>query len=105
MADLIQNLNVLVAEVQCATFVSFSHPNYALLASAAGIIKSVLERVLAGQLPQNLAADDIAPIEDTSNDWMPWIAQDFWDSEIDFWRNLAEHPTLAGTDAGLDGLL
>lgn len=103
MADVVQNLNVLVAEVETGAFVHFEHPNYALLARAAQTIKDVLSRVLCGEFSSNLVASEaIAQTFPAGRvDWMP----DSWDFEIDFWRNLAEHPTLVGVDSALDGLL
>lgn len=51
---------------------------------------------------QNEATDQyLAP---QPAEWIPW-GEDSWDFEIDFWRNLGEHPMLAGTEPTLDGLL
>lgn len=35
---------------------------------------------------------------DGSHIWEPYINMDTWDFEIDFWANLADHPTLISHD-------
>lgn len=104
-AEVFQNLSVLVAEVESGAFVSFEHPNYLLLSRAVQTIKSVLSRILSGEL-NNSTANEPAPRDVATEpaDWIPWNDQT-WDFEIDFWRNLAEHPMLAAGDPSLEGFL
>lgn len=69
-------------------------------------IKSVLSRVLSGDLQTNAKPNEatdqyLAPLP---TELLPW-GEDSWDLDIDFWRNLATHPMLAGTEPTLDGLL
>lgn len=107
LAEVIQNLNVLVAEVESGAFISFEHPNYCVLSHAAQTIKNVLGRMLSGEITNDPMTSNISAHTraDGQEDWMPWVAQDSWDFEIDFWRNLAEHPTLAELDSAISGLL
>ena len=114
MADVFQNLNVLVAEVDSGAFARPEHPNYVLLSDAVCTIKHVLSKVLSrdssrqSPVKSNIDAgnNNIDPLQAFSVDeWVPWDNQDSWDFETDFWRNLAEHPILAGVDTRVDGLL
>ena len=106
-AEVFQMLSVLVAEVESGAFVSFEHPNCVLLSRAVQTIKSVLSRVLSGELqtgstPNEAASQDVQQAQQA--DWIPWN-EESWDFEIDFWRNLSEHPMLNTADSTLDGIL
>ena len=106
-AEVVQSLNVLVAQVESGAFAPVEHPNYALLSHAGKTIKNVLGRVISGVPTSTEVASNVVPptSQASHDDWMPWVNQDAWDFEIDFWRNLAEHPTLAGMDPSLVGIL
>jgi hypothetical protein len=100
---MLQDLSVLVAEVRTGAFIQAGEPNFALFTRATQTIQILLNILMGGELapripeaepaplsPQNLPPDQ--PIED----WDPWINNDPWEFEIDFWANLAEHPSLQG---------
>lgn len=113
VARVIQDLNVIVAEVDNGALVHLEDPNYALLGRATATIKSLLGRVLARDLAGDLAghshaaaaaaaatttADHLLQVQVPSNeeDWMPWDNLYVQEFEEDFWANLAEHPFLTG---------
>ncbi|KFY41746.1 hypothetical protein V495_04814 [Pseudogymnoascus sp. VKM F-4514 (FW-929)] len=102
-SKMLQDLSVLVAEVRTGAFIQAGEPNFALFTRATQTIQILLNILMGGELapripeaeptplsPQNLPPDQ--PIDD----WDPWINNDPWEFEIDFWANLAEHPSLQG---------
>lgn len=99
-----QDLNVFAAEVEAGEFAYQELPNHAVLAEATRTIKSILGRVLFRDLESSLqiAADEVpgSSADLPEQEWFPWPNQDVLDFEMNFWLNLAEHPTLAGTSFG-----
>ncbi|KAF1979251.1 hypothetical protein BU23DRAFT_576901 [Bimuria novae-zelandiae CBS 107.79] len=101
-AQMIQDLNVLVAVVDAGVWIHPIDANYALLSRATLTIKSLLRRLLikdARQLPgpveTNPSLSDLAA--PSSANWNLWDNQHLQDFEVDFWLNLAEHPFLTET--------
>ncbi|OBT83805.1 hypothetical protein VE02_08659 [Pseudogymnoascus sp. 03VT05] len=102
-SKMLQDLSVLVAEVRTGAFIQAGEPNFALFTRATQTIQILLNILMGGELgpkiteaeptpllPQQLPSD--LPIDD----WDPWINNDPWKFEIDFWANLAAHPSLQG---------
>ncbi|PNS15967.1 hypothetical protein CAC42_4368 [Sphaceloma murrayae] len=98
MSRVVQDLQVIVAQVETGALVHFQDANYALLDAATRTIKSLIDRAITGKLPQraepttDISTDDL-PIE---NDpfMSTWGQHDLQDFEADFWVNLSEHPFL-----------
>lgn len=112
-AQVIQDLNVLVALVDTGVFIHPIDPNYALLSRATLTIKSLLRRLLAKDdhtrvLAASSAALDAEPQGAVQTvgplgaaAWHGWENhQHLQDFEVEFWLNLAEHPFLTGTPVG-----
>ncbi|KAH8891240.1 hypothetical protein GQ53DRAFT_841627 [Thozetella sp. PMI_491] len=94
---MLRDLNVLVAEVQMGGIVLRGDPNYALLSSATLTIQNVLG-VVADQsrTESNLSQHMVGTSSDAG--WDPWMNGEIWEFEQDFWRNLADHPSLVGLE-------
>ena len=96
----LQDLSVLVAEVESGGLVHFHNPNYPSFAGAIGTIKSILDRLMSGKvggdtrIQAKSGGDSQPPPMQTDEPWVPWSNNDFWDSDMDFWLNLADHPAL-----------
>lgn len=99
-ASIIQDLSVLVAQVDTGILIDSANPNYALLSAASRTIQVILNKALSGNLTASTSLQHQA--ENSSNtlpevadtDWLPWSSNDSWDFEMDFWTNLAYHPSL-----------
>ncbi|KAF2437233.1 hypothetical protein P171DRAFT_373867 [Karstenula rhodostoma CBS 690.94] len=101
-AQMIQDLNVLVAVVETGVFIHPIDPNYALLSRATLTIKSLLRRLLTrdNRQPAPVTETDTlvpGPADITPETWNIWDNQHLQDFEVDFWLNLAEHPFLIET--------
>ena len=89
---MIQDLSVLVAEVTTGAWIQAGEPNFALFTRATRTIRSLLDSVLAAkprtsEMPQDAGQGLI-------EGWDPCANSQLWEFEMDFWANLAEHPTL-----------
>ncbi|CZT18118.1 uncharacterized protein RCC_03958 [Ramularia collo-cygni] len=91
-----QDLSVIVAHVEAGVLLSPDQPNYALLQAATVTIKSVLHTLNSGSLiPTTQDGVSTEQASRAIDPWMPWAGDnDFFDFELDFWTNLAEHPAL-----------
>lgn len=91
---IVQDLSVLAAELERGTIVKPKDPNYALISKATQAIHKFLGFIHGsdGRREQNAPPQTPGPLEDAS--WFPQLGQDLWDSEIGFWQELAEHPSL-----------
>ena len=81
--------------------VQTGEPNYALLSGATRTIQSLLDLFLSGEMNKPSGSRSNATQLDavvSDEEWMPWANSEFWDFEADFWRNLADHPTLISYD-------
>lgn len=99
-ARILQDLGVLVAQVDTGVLIDPSDSDYALLSAATRAIQTILDRVLASDMTRTLPTRqepemNVTVSEGINEDWMPWSTNENWDFELDFWTNLAEHPTLA----------
>lgn len=107
IAAVIQDLNVLVAQIETGSLVDFGDPIFALLAEAARTIKTLLGKFVAGNMWHSSGRPTEAPPAQAAStlngyDWVPWGADqemrdfdlDFF--ELDFWANL---PMLGGSNA------
>ncbi|KAH8585313.1 hypothetical protein B0O99DRAFT_657354 [Bisporella sp. PMI_857] len=105
-SKMLQDLSVLVAEIRTGAVIEAGEPNFALFNRATKTIQSLLTILLGGELPPKPleTQPEIVqqhPTLDSVNEWGPWISSDPWDFEIDFWVNLAEHPSLQGFEHGI----
>ncbi|TKX19041.1 hypothetical protein C1H76_8932 [Elsinoe australis] len=103
MPKVIQDLQVLVAQVETGALVRFEDSNFALLDAATRTIQNLLSRVITGRLPQGQAIESLQdPTQDMSIDgdglWNTWNNHELQDFEADFWTNLSEHPLLLDID-------
>ncbi|KAJ6447004.1 hypothetical protein O9K51_01779 [Purpureocillium lavendulum] len=91
---IVQDLSVLAAELEHGTIVKPKDPNYALMSEATQAINKFLGFIHGsdGWNKRNPSIPTPAPLEDDS--WFSQSGHDLWDSEIGFWQELAEHPSL-----------
>lgn len=107
VSRVIQDLSVLVAEVEAGALVHVEDPNYALLAGATQTIKSLLDRIMSDDLTRHPAVPappdplSLSPTVNGNDDWSLWESHNLQDFEVDFWLNLAEHPSLLRPDSGV----
>lgn len=87
---IIQALCVLVAEVETGSWIQAGEPNFALFSRATRTIQSLLNSVLVA--PPNSVPSDVN--DSLQDGWDPFASLQPWEFELDFWANLAEHPTL-----------
>ncbi|KAF4549241.1 putative glycosyl hydrolase family 10 protein 2 [Elsinoe fawcettii] len=102
MPKVIQDLQVLVAQVETGALVRFEEANFGLLAAATRTIQNLLNRIITGRLPHhqfNGSRQSSAQPLDAQSEvfWDTWTHNELPDFEADFWLNLGEHPLL--TDA------
>ncbi|KFY86638.1 hypothetical protein V500_07501 [Pseudogymnoascus sp. VKM F-4518 (FW-2643)] len=100
-SKMLQDLSVLVAEVRTGAFIQAGEPNFALFSRATQTIQILLNIMMGGELAPKLPEAEPTPLpqhlnSDPIEDWDPWISNDPWEFEIDFWANLAAHPSLQG---------
>ncbi|KAH8734476.1 hypothetical protein BGZ61DRAFT_442601 [Ilyonectria robusta] len=92
---LVQDLSVLVAEIRTGAVIQAGEPNFALFTRATSTIQSLLDSVMTwGQPRPETLNSQVDPPAQYMDRWGPCINFDPWEFEIDFWANLAEHPTL-----------
>ncbi|KXH32109.1 hypothetical protein CSAL01_04201 [Colletotrichum salicis] len=90
-SKMIQDLSVLVAETRTGAWIQAGEPNFALFTRATGTIQTMLDSLLAARSSAEEAqTTNDAPLEV----WEPYSNHQLWDFEMEFWSNLAEHPTL-----------
>ncbi|KAH7155805.1 hypothetical protein B0J13DRAFT_593801 [Dactylonectria estremocensis] len=94
---LVQDLSVLVAEIRTGAVIQAGEPNFALFTRATSTIQSLLDSIMTwGQPRAEPLSTQVDPSTAYIDRWDPCINFDPWEFEIDFWANLAEHPTLHG---------
>ena len=97
-AQTIQTLCVLAAEIQQGSIIHAGDANYALLYNAAKAIDGLIARILQNPpVPavtnEQVASEDPFLTDFINEDWLfPTGIDD------DFWRNMAEHPSLFDWD-------
>ncbi|KPM45974.1 hypothetical protein AK830_g722 [Neonectria ditissima] len=95
---LVQDLSVLVAEIRTGAMIQAGEPNFALFTRATSTIQSLLDSLMTwGQSRTDTLNSQVDTSTQYMDRWDPCINFDPWEFEIDFWANLAEHPTLHGT--------
>ncbi|KAF2225364.1 hypothetical protein BDZ85DRAFT_194237 [Elsinoe ampelina] len=99
MPKVIQDLQVLVAQVETGALVRFEEANFGLLDAATRTIQNLLNRIITGKLPHYLlngsAQTSTQPNDNQSEVfWDTWTHNELPDFEADFWLNLGEHPLL-----------
>lgn len=101
-SKMIQNLCVLVAEVKTGAVISPEEPNFALFTRATQTIQSLLDSSLmwSPTAARPIDAQRNTNLEHTA-DWDPGINFDPWEFELDFWENLAGHPSLTRSSPSL----
>lgn len=94
-ARVIRDLGIIVTEVDLGTIVRPMEPNYALLSRAADAIKKFLERFHAPGRQIVSMQGRYSPQSRTAEGlWSSETQLEPWDFEINFWDNLAEHPSM-----------
>lgn len=101
-----QSVVLLVAEVRTRALIQAGEPNFALFGRATQTIQILLKFMMGGELAPKLPEAEPTPLPQHPNSdpieyWDPQISNDPWEFEIDFWANLAEHPSLQGVDHGI----
>ena len=92
--------------METGALLHFEDANYELLAGAMRTIKSILDRALSSQTARDPAMErevertEGALTAEFEDGGMPFVGQDSWDFDINFWANLAEHPFLADLSDG-----
>lgn len=91
----IRDLGIVVTEVELGTIVQPMEPNYALLSRATDTIKKFLIR-FHSQVRQAgpIKCQDIPQTMPERAFWDLQSQLEPWDFEINFWDNLAEHPSM-----------
>lgn len=97
-AKVVRDLGIIVTEVDLGTIVRPTEPNYALLSRATSTIKKFLQRIHTRDKQVTPAASGSNPPGNPELGGMDpsalWPQLEPWDFEIDFWNNLAEHPSM-----------
>ncbi|RFN46915.1 taurine catabolism dioxygenase taud/tfda [Fusarium flagelliforme] len=103
ISKVFQDLSILVAEIERGTLVYVDSPNYALLARATQIIKSLLDRVISSSFKTGTIVEPQQQTAENAEQWSAlndtnlglWDNSGLQDFETNFWLNLADHPFLA----------
>ncbi|KAF4449670.1 Fungal transcriptional regulatory protein, N-terminal [Fusarium austroafricanum] len=93
-AQTIRDLGIIVTVVDLGTIVRPMEPNYALLSRAIDTIKKFLVRFNAQDRQSGLVQGLNVPGTIEGSLWGLQCQLEPWDFEIDFWDNLAEHPSM-----------
>ena len=93
-AQAIQNLCVLAAEIQQGSIIHAGDANYALLYNAAKAIDGLIARILQNPPVAAVANEQVATEDPFLTDFIneDWLFSTGMDD--DFWKNMAEHPSL-----------
>lgn len=105
-AEIVQKLCVLVTEIRLGAVVRPGEPNYELFTQAMRTMQNLLDITMTGQRFPNLVESGPDHVQqsavNTQDDgWIQWLNAEPWEFELDFWTNLAEHPSLSGVDPAL----
>ena len=99
-SQVLQDLSVLVAEADSGSLIHFDDPAFAMWTKATSTIRSILDRLLSDdpaaipQVQHVSTCDQPSPTIENLDYAGFWSANDFRDFELDFWLNLADHPSL-----------
>lgn len=97
-AKVVRDLGIVVTEVDLGTIVRSTEPNYALLSRATCTIKKFLQRIHTRDNQASPATSGLNPPAHPELGGVDpsalWPQLEPWDFEIDFWNNLAEHPSM-----------
>ncbi|OJJ94663.1 hypothetical protein ASPACDRAFT_1908912 [Aspergillus aculeatus ATCC 16872] len=105
ISKVFQELSILVGEIERGTLVYIDSPNYALLSRATQTIKSILDRSMSFQPLQpgtatvsgeqlNMITAPEQPEAFDDGSWGLWDHMNLQEFEINFWHQLAGHPSL-----------
>ncbi|KAF9772549.1 hypothetical protein IL306_009741 [Fusarium sp. DS 682] len=98
-AQTIRDLGIIVTVVDLGTIVRPMEPNYALLSRAVGTIKKFLARFNTQDQQNGLIQDpDVPQTISEGGFWGLQCQLEPWDFEMNFWDNLAEHPSMFSPD-------
>ncbi|KAJ5496528.1 hypothetical protein N7463_008515 [Penicillium fimorum] len=95
-SKMLQDLSTLVAEISIGAWIQAGEPNFALFTRATQTIRSLLDSLTAWKPHTELCNSHQNENTDLTEDWNAFIDSQPWEFEMDFWANLAEHPTLIG---------
>jgi hypothetical protein len=100
---MLQNLSAFIAEINLGAVIQKEDPDWALFARATSTIQSLLDTLMTGDSMGGFNnRNDVTSVQQQTssmvNEWEAWIHAEPWDSEMDFWANLAEHPALQQAD-------
>ncbi|KAH7243815.1 hypothetical protein B0J15DRAFT_565102, partial [Fusarium solani] len=108
-SSVLQDLTVLTLEIEKGTVAKAGDANYALLTKATQTIHRFLDFTLSDKRAVQLTTVPQLP-EGLQNagTWEQQLGQDFLESELSFWDNMADHPSLFShylltEGEGLDG--
>ncbi|KAL2703509.1 hypothetical protein AAEP93_004580 [Penicillium crustosum] len=95
-SKMLQDLSTLVAEISIGAWIQAGEPNFALFTRATQTIRSLLDSLTAWKPHTEFCSSHQNETTDLTEDWNAFIDSQPWEFEMDFWANLAEHPTLTG---------
>ncbi|KAJ5607118.1 hypothetical protein N7537_003737 [Penicillium hordei] len=95
-SKMLQDLSTLVAEISIGAWIQAGEPNFALFTRATQTIRSLLDSLTAWKPHTELCSSHQNENTYLTEDWNAFIDSQPWEFEMDFWANLAEHPTLTG---------
>lgn len=93
---MLQNLTILHAEITVGAWIQAGDANYSLFERATNTIKILLESKTPWGPDLAQPGMESIPQALELEQWDPYSELQPWDFEMDFWTNLAEHPTLLG---------
>ncbi|CAH0005360.1 unnamed protein product [Clonostachys byssicola] len=93
-SKLVQDLSVLAAEITVGAWIQPGDPNFALFTRATKTIQSLLDSLISWQTNPAPAQSEQPMNENFMGDLDPSFNFQSWEFEMNFWTDLAEHPTL-----------
>lgn len=89
-----QDLSVLAAEITVGAWIQPGDPNFALFTRATKTIQSLLDSLISWQTNPVPAQSEQPMNVNFMGDLDPSFNFQSWEFEMNFWTDLAEHPTL-----------
>lgn len=92
LAQILQDLTVLVAEVERGTIVRTEEPNYALLSEATQTIQRFLKFIHSGDRVDVIFQEQ--PQAQNDEGWLAQLDQDPWNFDVGFWQGLVDQTSI-----------